>query len=289
MNEEPEGMLSDDARRSHVRELYGSIATQGSSGGCNSREGSSCCGEGGRTSCCGDTSVAIDLGYSSAQLAALPKGADLGLGCGNPTAILGLKSGQSVLDLGSGAGIDCFLAAKRVGAKGSVIGVDMTPEMVAKARENARKGTYANVDFRLGEIEHLPVADDSIDTVISNCVINLAPDKKSVYQEAFRVLRPGGHLAISDVVATRSIAAKDRADPSLWSSCTSGAVEVSKLKALLRRLGFVDIDVKVQPRRLGFADVEVKVQSSEKVAGSRKGRASLGVVAADIIATKPDR
>jgi SAM-dependent methyltransferase len=217
--------------------------------------------------------VTTQLGYTQEQLAGLPEGADLGLGCGNPTAILGLKHGQSVLDLGSGAGIDCFLAAKQVGARGSVIGVDMTPEMLTKARQNARKGGYKNVDFRLGEIEHLPVGDASVDVVISNCVINLAPDKGRVYREAFRVLRPGGELAVSDVVATRPITAKERADPSLWSSCSSGALEVSKVKTLLKRAGFVE--------------VRVNLRTPEKTPDSLMGQASLGVVSADIRATKP--
>ncbi|MGC2034436.1 MAG: arsenite methyltransferase [Thermoplasmata archaeon] len=264
MKEDPKGTVSDDdARRAQVRERYGGVATRSSP----------CCGEGAGAPCCGDTDLAIQLGYSPAQLADLPEGADLGLGCGNPTAILGLSSGQSVLDLGSGAGIDCFLAAKKVGARGSVLGVDMTPEMVAKARENARKGSYPNVEFRLGEIEHLPVGDASIDVVISNCVICLAPDKEKVYREAFRVLRPGGRLAFSDMVATRPISADQRADASLWLSCASGALEVNTVKRLLRRLGFVD--------------VAVELRTPEKPPNSLQGESSLGVVSADIQARKP--
>jgi arsenite methyltransferase len=263
MKEDPKGTVSDDARRAQVRERYGGVATRGSP----------CCGEGAGAPCCGDTDLAIQLGYSSAQLADLPEGADLGLGCGNPTAILSLRSGQSVLDLGSGAGIDCFLAAKKVGAKGSVIGVDMTPEMVARARENARKGSYQNVEFRLGEIEHLPVGDASIDVVISNCVICLAPDKEKVYREAFRVLRPGGRLAFSDMVATRPISADQRADASLWLSCASGALEVNTVKRLLRRLGFVD--------------VAVELRTPDKPPDPLQGEGSLGVVSADIQARKP--
>jgi len=220
-----------------------------------------------------DPAVALQLGYTPEQLGNLPPGANLGLGCGNPTAILALRPGQTVLDLGSGAGIDCFLAAKQVGARGSVIGVDMTPEMLTKARGNARKGGYRNVDFRLGEIEHLPVGDASIDVVISNCVINLAPDKGIVYREAFRVLRPGGRLAVSDVVATRPITAPERANPSLWSSCSSGALEVRHVKALLRRAGFVD--------------VRVVLKGPDQTPDSLQGQASLGVVSADIQATKP--
>ena len=261
-----------EARRQQVRARYGGIASQGN--GCSTGGGSSsCCGSGAEGPSYEQSSVATQLGYSAKDLAAIPDGANLGLGCGNPTALLGLKPRQVVLDLGSGAGIDCFLAAKQVGGKGHVIGVDMTPGMVGKARENARKGHYTNVEFRLGEIEHLPVADDSVDVVISNCVINLVPDKGSVYREAFRVLRPGGHLAISDVVATHPISARDRADPSLWSSCSSGALEVREVKALLKRAG--------------FKEVRLDLKTPERVPDSLLGQASLGVVSADIQAVKP--
>ncbi len=273
MSAKPKLAISDDGRRAQVRQRYGNIASDGVSCGSPSSPGSSCCGSAAGSSCCGDTRAAIQLGYTPEQLAAIPEGADLGLGCGNPTAILGLKTGQTVLDLGSGAGIDCFLAAKMVGAKGSVIGVDMTPEMLTKARENAQKGGYRNVDFRLGEIENLPVGDASVDVVISNCVINLAPEKGRVYREAFRVLRPGGQLAVSDVVATRPITPEERADPSLWSSCSSGALEASQVKSLLRRAGFTDI--------------RVNLRIPEKSPDSLKGQASLSVVSADIRASKP--
>ena len=272
MNKGKAARTSADVRRQVVRARYGGIASGGVC--CPTGGGSSSCGTSGTEGSCGaPTSVATQLGYSTQDLAALPEGADLGLGCGNPTAILALKPRQVVLDLGSGAGIDCFLAAKKVGAKGRVIGVDMTPEMVGKARENARKGHYANVEFRLGEIEHLPVADDSVDVVISNCVINLVPEKSPVYREAFRVLRPGGHLAISDVVATRPISARARADPSLWSSCSSGALEVKAVKSLLKKTG--------------FEDVHLDLKIPEKVPDSLRGQASLGVFPADIRAVKP--
>jgi SAM-dependent methyltransferase len=263
--------VSDDTLRQQVRARYKGFAA---GGGSSASEGqsSSCCGEEAESSCRGQSTIATQLGYATDDLAALPEGANLGLGCGNPTAILALKPRQVVLDLGSGGGIDCFLAAKKVGAKGQVIGVDMTPEMVAKARANAQKGHYANVEFRLGEIEHLPVADGSVDVVISNCVINLVPDKNRVYREAFRVLRPGGHLAISDVVATRPISAKDRANQTLWSSCSSGALEVKEVKSLLRRAG--------------FKDVRVDLKVPDEVPESLQGQASLGVVSADITATK---
>ena len=255
----------EDRLRAQVRERYGELA--GGGGCCGSGKGSSGCCSGGRSSC------AEDLGYPRRELARLPEGADLGLGCGNPTAIASLAPSEDVLDLGSGAGIDCFLAAKRVGARGHVIGIDMTPEMVAKARGNARKGHYANVEFRLGEIEHLPAADGSVDVVLSNCVINLVPDKGQVYREAFRVLRPGGRLAISDMVATRPMTAQERSDPDLWSSCSSGALEIKQVKALLRRAG--------------FDGIRVDLKGAERPPASLRGQASMGVVSADIRAVKP--
>ena len=272
MKQTPGAPGSPEKTRAVVRERYGGIAA-GKGIEPAARADSSCCGGSTSSSCCGDPTVAIQLGYTRNNCPTFPPGANLGLGCGNPTAILALRPGQTVLDLGSGAGIDCFLAAKQVGARGSVIGVDMTPEMLTKARENARTGGYRNVDFRLGEIEHLPVGDASIDVVISNCVINLAPDKGMVYREAFRVLRPGGKLAISDVVATRPITAQERADPSLWSSCSSGALEIRQVKTLLKRAGFVDVRV----------DLKVPDQAPD----SLQAQASLGVVSADIQATRP--
>jgi arsenite methyltransferase len=184
------------------------------------------------------------LGYSEEELASVPEGANLGLGCGNPQAIAALRAGEAVLDLGAGAGFDCFLAARAVGPAGRVIGVDMTPEMVARARENARRAGYTNVDFRLGEIEHLPTADASVDVIISNCVINLSPDKPAVFREAFRVLKPGGRIAVSDVVATAALPDEWLDNMRLLSACISGAATVDEVEAMLTAAGFVEIDIR---------------------------------------------
>ena len=182
------------------------------------------------------------LGYSAEELNAIPEGANLGLGCGNPQAIAALKEGETVLDLGSGAGFDCFLAARQVGETGQVLGVDMTHEMRAKARENAREfgaeTGAGNVSFRLGEIEHLPVADASVNAIISNCVINLSPDKPAVYAEAFRVLKPGGRLAISDIVVTAPLPEDIRNDMALYTGCVAGASTLEEVEALLEDAGF---------------------------------------------------
>ena len=225
--------LSPDALRSAVRDAYGEIALN---------DGGSCCGPS-AVPCCTDGSVSLELGYSSDDLDAVPAGSDLGLGCGNPGAIAALQPGETVLDLGSGAGFDAFLAARAVGPTGRVIGVDMTPAMVSKARANAEAGDYAHVEFRLGEIEHLPVADGTVDVILSNCVINLSPDKPAVFREAFRVLRPGGRLAISDVVAFAELPEDVRGDLALYSGCMAGASLISELTAVMAEAGFVDIEI----------------------------------------------
>jgi SAM-dependent methyltransferase len=224
--------------RSTVREVYGRV-------GAADATGTGCCGPGGD---CGGTSRSADeiargLGYVDDEISAVPDGANLGLGCGNPQVIAGLRPGETVLDLGSGGGIDSFLAARAVGDGGRVIGVDMTPEMVHRARENARKAGVGNVDFRLGEIEHLPVRDASVDVIISNCVINLSPTKQEVFREAFRVLKSGGRVAIMDVVATKQFPDEVRNDPALHASCVSGAVTVPELEEALAEAGFEDIRV----------------------------------------------
>jgi SAM-dependent methyltransferase len=200
--------------------------------------------EGGR-SCCGSESppVSLSIGYDESDLAAVPAGADLGLGCGNPQAIAALRPGETVLDLGCGAGFDVFLAARAVGPTGHVIGVDMTPEMLTRARANAAAGAIDNVDFRLGEIEHLPLADASVDVVISNCVVNLSPEQQQVLDEAHRVLRPGGRLAISDVVTSAELPAEVRADLDLVAACVTGASTIDTVIAMLERAGFTDVRV----------------------------------------------
>lgn len=226
---------SDQLRRA-VRQRYGNV---GRSGGCCSTATSSCCSS-------SPQATAQQIGYSGAELAAVPAEANLGLGCGNPLAIAALKPGEVVLDLGCGGGLDCFLAARAVGETGRVIGVDMTPEMIERARTAARKGGFANVEFRLGEIENLPVADSSVDVIISNCVINLSPDKPRVFREAFRVLRRGGRLAISDIVATAELPAELAADPDLYACCVSGAAPVDALERMLKEAGFTQ--VRITPR-----------------------------------------
>ncbi|VVB88046.1 Putative arsenite methyltransferase [uncultured archaeon] len=218
-----------------VREGYAKIA----------RQGSSCCAP--VTNCCGNVSRAEDIsrkiGYCDEELLSVPEGANLGLGCGNPVALASLKEGETVLDLGSGAGFDCFLAAGRVGKKGKVIGVDMTPDMLDKARANARAGNYTNVEFRLGEIENLPAADNSIDAIISNCVINLAPDKKRVFEEAFRVLKPGGRLMVSDLVLMKELPDAIKNSVEAYIGCLSGAVMKEEYLEAIWNAGFNDVRI----------------------------------------------
>ncbi len=228
-----------DEIRKVVRDAYGNMAVRGDAGcGCG-------CGEGSAAS---PGKLAAGMGYTDAEIAAAPVGANLGLGCGNPQAIASLRPGETVVDLGSGAGFDCFLAARQVGDSGLVIGVDMTTEMIAKARENAAKSGASNVSFRLGEIEHLPVADGTADVVISNCVINLSPEKPAVFAEAFRVLRSGGRLAIADVITTAPLPESVLQDMSAYTACISGAVSADDVEAMLQEAGFVDIRISPQDR-----------------------------------------
>ncbi|MCP3966741.1 MAG: arsenite methyltransferase [Lentisphaerae bacterium] len=190
--------------------------------------------------------TSMELGYSNKDVADVPEGANLGLGCGNPRAIASLKAGETVLDLGSGGGFDCFLAVKEVGASGLVIGVDMTPEMISKARENAEKAGCPNVEFRLGEIEHLPVADSTVDVIISNCVINLSPEKTKVFIDSFRVLKPGGRLAVSDIVSTAELPEKLQNDLALFTGCMAGASLIKDLEQMLGDAGFEKI--RIEPK-----------------------------------------
>ncbi len=249
--------LNADNIRQAVRKNYTGVAKKGSSGcGCNSN--SSCCGTSGAKD------ASIQLGYSSDDVNTVPDGANMGLGCGNPQAIAALKPGEVVLDLGSGGGFDCFLASKQVGKSGMVIGVDMTPDMVSKARQNAELNQYSNVNFRLGEIEYLPVADGIIDVIISNCVINLSPEKEQVFKESFRVLKQGGRLAISDVVATNIIPDEMRADMALHSGCISGASTIDEIDQMLRNAGFSDITIDINESSREFIRYWVPDSGLEK-------------------------
>ena len=233
--------LSAADQRRLVRERYGDIAANSTSCGDDTDETSGCCDTDRETAEFDDQSHL--KGYSEDEITDVAPGANLGLGCGNPTAIASLRDGETVLDLGSGAGFDCFLADQEVGQDGQVIGVDMTPEMIEKARENVAKNDATNVEFRLGEIEHLPVADVSVDVIISNCVVNLSPDKSQVFSEAFRVLRPGGRLAISDVVLTTQLPADVRMDPDSVAACVAGASPIAELESMLDDVGFTEISI----------------------------------------------
>ena len=267
--------VATDTIKEMVRARYGSIAAGADF---------SCCAPAAATSCC-ETSVAPDLnakareiGYSDAELAAVPEGANLGLGCGNPLAIAAMKAGEVVVDLGSGAGFDCLLAARQVGPTGRVIGIDMTHEMLKKARENAIKVGAANVEFRLGELEHLPIADDTADVIISNCVINLVPDKAQVFRETFRVLKSGGRVSVSDVLNIAPLPEDLRADPALLCGCVAGAISAGRTEALLHEAGFSDVEIAVKP------------ESRETVASWAPGRGIEKCVASAMVeARKPLR
>ena len=227
--------MQEETIKKAVREGYGKVA----------RESSSCCLP--VVSCCGGPSKAEEvskkMGYTEEDLKTVPQGANLGLGCGNPVALASLREGETVLDLGAGAGFDCFLAANQVGKAGKVIGVDMTPDMLDKARENARKGNYGNVEFRLGEIENLPVADNHVDVILSNCVINLSPDKRRVFQEAFRTLKPGGRLMVSDIVLTKELPDFVLNSLQAYLGCVAGAAKKDEYLDGIRAAGFEDVRV----------------------------------------------
>ncbi|MGM0787352.1 MAG: arsenite methyltransferase [Thermodesulfobacteriota bacterium] len=224
--------------RSSVRQSYGKVAASGLSGcGCSTP---GCCGTSNDIK---SSDIAVGLGYSREDIASVPEEANMGLGCGNPQAIASLQSGERVLDLGSGGGFDSFLAGRAVGKRGLVIGVDMTPEMIAKSRRNAEKAGFENLDFRLGELENLPVADGIVDVIISNCVINLSPEKERVFSEAFRVLKPGGRLAISDIVATAELPDEIKKDMAYHTACIAGASLIQELESILQKTGFESIQI----------------------------------------------
>lgn len=249
-----------------VRDRYGSIAAAATS----------CCAPAASSCCSPESEKAARIGYSEAELSAVPEGANLGLGCGNPQAIAALRPGEVLIDLGSGAGFDCLLAAKQVGPEGRVIGVDMTHEMLKKARDNAARVGAGNVEFRLGELEHLPVADATGDVIISNCVINLVPDKAQVFREAFRALKPGGRLAIADVVNINPLPEELASDKALLCGCVAGAAAPAAIEGMLRAAGFSDIRIEVKP------------ESREYVATWAAGRGIENYVAsANIEARKP--
>ncbi len=268
-----------------VREGYGKIA----------EKRSSCCAP--ATSCCGIQDSVQDIskkiGYSEEELNIVPEGANLGLGCGNPVALASLKPGETVLDLGSGAGFDCFLAANRVGKAGKVIGVDMTAEMIDKARENARKGNYENVEFRLGEIENLPVADNHADIIVSNCVINLSPDKRRVFQEAFRVLKPGGRLMVSDIVLLKELPEVIKNSVAAYIGCLAGAVSKKEYLGAIQEAGFEQtkvIDEVTFPAELLTNDPiirEIKIKKNLNISREKARELARSVVSIKVSAVKP--
>ena len=263
-------IMKDDDIRKAVREGYAKVAIQNSS----------CCGP--ASPCCGSTqdNTSKVMGYTEEQLAALPEGADLGLGCGNPTALASLKEGEVVLDLGSGAGIDCFLAAAAVGEKGKVIGVDMTPPMLERARANATKAEADNVEFRLGEIEHLPVADNTVDVIISNCVINLSPDKAQVFKEAYRVLKPGGRIMVSDIVLTKALPDEVRGSIEAYVSCVAGAINKDDYLSKIESAGFTDVEIAGEQSARGmWSSITDMDKSTEDIINS--------ILSIKVSATKP--
>ncbi|MDD5217619.1 MAG: arsenite methyltransferase [Candidatus Omnitrophica bacterium] len=268
--------------KERVKEGYAKIAMQGGS----------CCSS---SSCCGGSNLAATIsktvGYSDEDISIVPEGANLGLGCGNPVAIASLQEGEVVVDLGSGAGFDAFLAAQKVGKKGRVIGIDMTPEMIEKARGNAQKGGYTNVEFKPGEIEKLPLADCVADVIISNCVINLSPDKKSVFREAFRVLKPGGRLMVSDLVLVRNLPDVIKESIEAYVGCLAGAVMKDEYLALMTMAGFQDVRVVSQthyPIEAMANDITAQVvQNNPQVSPDDIEDTADAVVSIKVSAVKP--
>lgn len=254
--------------KKNVREAYGKVAKANNQNQCcgNSR---SCCGVSAKP----DVEYSKELGYTIEELSNAPDGSNMGLGCGNPSAIAALKQGETVLDLGAGGGFDAFLASRKVGPKGKVYGVDMTPEMLSKARSNAVKNGYQNVEFLLGEIEHLPLANDLIDVVISNCVVNLSTNKAQVFREAFRVLKNGGRIAISDMVANNPLPPEMIKNKELYCNCISGAMPIAELKKVLSQVGFVDIVIEPQENSRQFIKDWVPGSDAENYVVSAKIKA----------------
>jgi SAM-dependent methyltransferase len=275
--------LSDKKVKRIVQERYSQIATQNTSCCCSPEP------------CCGPENTAeqigMAIGYSEQEVRSVPDNANLGLGCGNPIALASLHEGEMVLDLGAGAGFDCFLAAKKVGKNGKVIGVDMTPDMVEKARENAKNGAYENVEFRLGEIENLPLEPESVDVIISNCVINLSPDKKKVFQEAYRVLKPGGRLMISDLVLLKDLPESLKESVQAYTGCIAGAMKKEQYLKLIEDAGFQQIDVQDEEYfslGLGSEDAMAKAIAKEMdIPIERLGEIARSVVSIKIGALKP--
>ncbi len=279
--------MNEKEIRKTVRDRYARVA----------QKGCSCCTP--VTSCCGSTDAVLTheisrkMGYTEKELEAVPEGANLGLGCGNPVALASLKEGETVLDLGSGGGFDCFLAASKVGKNGKVIGVDMTPEMIEKARENAGKGNYNNVEFRLGEIENLPVADNSVDITISNCVINLSPDKRKVFTEAHRVLRPAGRLMVSDIVLTRELPDSIKNSAQAYVACLSGAMMKDKYLEAIIEAGFQKvkvIDETIFPVEYLVNDPAVKaIVKDSEIRGEDLKEIADGILSIKVMGVKLDR
>ena len=269
-----DNVMASDTIKELVRARYGGIAASADSSNCAPATATSCCAP--EAPVRDPNTKARNIGYSDEELAAVPEGANLGLGCGNPLAIAAMKAGEVVVDLGSGAGFDCLLSARQVGSTGRVIGVDMTHEMIKKARDNARKVGAANVEFRLGELEHLPIADNTADVIISNCVINLVPDKAQVFREAYRVLKPGGRLSVSDVLNIAPLPEDLRSDPALLCGCVAGAISAERTETLLREAGFAYVTIAVKP------------ESRETVASWAPGRGIENCVASAMVeARKP--
>jgi len=278
--------MKDTEVKANVRGKYAEVALQSQS----------CCGPKQACGCnCGTSTgdISKTIGYTDEDLAAVPEGANLGLGCGNPVALASLKEGETVLDLGSGAGFDCFLAAKKVGESGRVIGVDMTPEMLDKARENARKGGYTNVEFRLGEIENLPVADNSVNAIISNCVINLAPDKKRVFKEAFRVLKPGGRLMVSDIVLTKALPDAIKNSIEAYVGCIAGASVESDYLGAIAEAGFKDVRIIEESssfvESLMYDPTAAEILESLKLTPAKARELAGTVKSARVHAVKPEK